>query len=71
LNHQTKETTYIQDQNNICFFDIRGIIHFEFAPEGTTVNQTFYVEVLKRLIDAVRRKGRRRVVERSLIDSSP
>jgi hypothetical protein len=29
------------------------------------------VEVLKRLIDAVRRKGRRRVVERSLIDSSP
>jgi hypothetical protein len=37
-----------------CFFNIRGIIHFEF--EGTTVNQTFYVEVLKRLIDVVRRK---------------
>jgi hypothetical protein len=34
------------------FFDMRGIIHFECAPEGTT----FYVEVLKRLIDAVTRK---------------
>jgi hypothetical protein len=39
----------------ICFFDIRVITHFEFVPEGTTVNQTFY-GVLKRLIDAVRRK---------------
>jgi hypothetical protein len=38
----------------ICFFDIRGIIHFEFVPEGIIVNQTFYVEVLKRFIDAVR-----------------
>jgi hypothetical protein len=40
----------------ICFFEIRGVIHFEFVPEGTTVNQIFYVEVLKRLIDAVRLK---------------
>jgi histone-lysine N-methyltransferase SETMAR len=40
----------------ICFFDIRSIIHFEFAPEGTTVNQIFCVEVLKRVTDAVRRK---------------
>jgi hypothetical protein len=30
----------------VCFFDTTGIIHFEFVPEGTTVNQTFYVEVL-------------------------
>jgi hypothetical protein len=29
----------------ICFFDIRGTTHFEFVPKGTTVNQTFYVEV--------------------------
>jgi hypothetical protein len=40
----------------ICFLDVRGIIHFEFVPEGTTANQTFNVEVLKGLIDAVRRK---------------
>jgi hypothetical protein len=40
----------------IFFFDIGDIIHFEFIPEETTLNQTFYVEVLKRLIDAVRCK---------------
>jgi hypothetical protein len=39
---------------SICFFDIRGIVHFEFVPEGTTVDQAFYVEVLKRIIDAMR-----------------
>jgi histone-lysine N-methyltransferase SETMAR len=36
--------------------DIRGIIHFEFVSDRTTVSQTVYVKVLKRLIDAVRRK---------------
>jgi hypothetical protein len=40
----------------ICFFGIRGIIHSEFVPEGTTVNQTFYMEVAEKLIDAVRHK---------------
>jgi histone-lysine N-methyltransferase SETMAR len=56
---QAKEVTDIKIQDRIIlisFFDIRLIIHFEFVPERTTVNQTFYVEVLKRLIDAVRRK---------------
>jgi hypothetical protein len=40
----------------ICFFNIRSAIHFEFVPEGTAVNQTTYVEVLKSRIVAVRRK---------------
>jgi hypothetical protein len=40
----------------ICFFDNRGFIHFEFVLEGTTVNRTFYMEMLKRLIDTVRGK---------------
>jgi hypothetical protein len=35
---------------------MRGIIHFDFVHEGTTVNQTFHVEVSKRFIDAVKRK---------------
>jgi hypothetical protein len=58
----------------ICFFDIRGIIHFEFVPEETTVNQTFYLEMLKRLIDAVRHKGAEFWRDRSLIldhDNAP
>jgi hypothetical protein len=40
----------------IWFFDIRGIIRFEFVLEGTTIKQAFYMEVLKRLIDAMRHK---------------
>ena len=40
----------------ICFFDIQGLVHFEFAPQGQTVNQQFYLEELKWLRDAVRRK---------------
>jgi len=41
----------------ICFFDIKGLVHFEFVTQGQTVNQQFYLEGLKRLRDVVRRKG--------------
>jgi hypothetical protein len=50
----------------ICFLDITGIIHFEFVPEETTVNQTFHLEVLERLADAVRRKRGELQRDRSL-----
>ena len=40
----------------IIFFDSEGVVHYEFAPRGQTMNQEYYVEVLKRLRDAVRRK---------------
>ncbi|UYV78357.1 hypothetical protein LAZ67_16001064 [Cordylochernes scorpioides] len=33
----------------IVFFDIRGIVHCEFVPQGKTVNSAFYLEVLRRL----------------------
>jgi hypothetical protein len=33
----------------ICFFDSQGIVHKEFVPQGQTVNQHFYKEVLERL----------------------
>ena len=40
----------------ICFFDQKGIVHKEFVPPGQTVNAAFYVEVLRRLQENVRRK---------------
>ena len=36
--------------------DIRGTVHYEFVPTGQTVNQGYYLEVLRRLCEKVRRK---------------
>ncbi|UYV65896.1 hypothetical protein LAZ67_3005836 [Cordylochernes scorpioides] len=33
----------------IVFFDIRGIVHCEFVPQGQTVNSVFHLKVLRRL----------------------
>jgi len=33
----------------LTFFDIRGIVHYEFVPTGQRVNQVYYLEVLERL----------------------
>ena len=38
------------------FFDIRGVVHREFVPQGQTVNAEFYCTVLKRLKEDIRRK---------------
>jgi len=33
----------------LTFFDIRGIVHYEFVSTGETVNQVYYLEVLRKL----------------------
>ena len=38
------------------FFDYRGVVHFEYLPTGQTVNSQYYLGVMRRLRDAVRRK---------------
>ena len=38
------------------FFYASGVVHHKYLPEGSTVNQTYYNEVLKRLRDAIRWK---------------
>ena len=35
------------------FFNHEGIIHYEYAPDGQTVNKEYYTEVLCQLCDAV------------------
>ena len=39
----------------IAFFDSRRLIYHEFVPQGQTVNQHYYREVLDRLIQRMRR----------------
>ena len=38
------------------FLDWKGIVHHEFVPRGEIVNKEFYLKVMKRLREAVRRK---------------
>ena len=42
----------------IAFFDVRGIVHTGLLPQGQTVNQHVYKDVLRRLIRSVRDKRR-------------
>lgn len=38
------------------FFDYHGIVFYEFLPQGATVNKEYYLRVLRRLREAIRRK---------------
>jgi len=40
----------------IVFFDMQGIVMAEWVPSGQTVNQQYYIEVLPKLRECVRRK---------------
>jgi hypothetical protein len=41
------------ERNAACFFDHRGIVHYEFAPESQIINQDIYLAVLRCLQDVV------------------
>jgi hypothetical protein len=43
-------------KSTLVFFDIRGIVHHEFVPEGQTMNAEFYCNVLRRLREYIRQK---------------
>ena len=58
----------------IAFFDKKGLVHHEFVPEGQTVNQHFYQQVIIRLHDRVRRCRRALWSEKSWLlhhDNAP
>ena len=37
-------------------FDYHGVVHQEFLPQGRTVNEEYYLEVMRRLREAIREK---------------
>ena len=43
----------------IAFFDVHGIAHADFLPQGQTINQYVYKSVLRRLMRSVREKRRK------------
>jgi len=40
----------------VCFFEHKGIVHYEFISQGQTVNQQCYLELLTSLLECVWRK---------------
>jgi len=55
---KTKETAIskIASEDDVnCFFDVEGVIHREFVPEGQKVNAEFYVGILDQLLKRIRR----------------
>jgi hypothetical protein len=40
----------------IVFFDIRGIVHHKFVPQGETINTKFYCKDLRHLKENIQRK---------------
>jgi transposase len=54
---QKNLSVQIKSQNNVAeFFYIRGVVQHEFVPTERRVNQVYYLEVLERLLEKVRRK---------------
>nr|CAH7745967.1 unnamed protein product [Callosobruchus chinensis] len=53
----------------IIFFDVRGVIMVEWVPQGQTVNQKYYIEVLEKLRESEEEKTRH--VEKQFMDFAP
>ena len=40
------------------FFDYNGVVHCEFLPEGPAVNKEYFLQVIRRLREAIRKNAR-------------
>jgi len=54
--HNQKNSVSPNQESKQCrfFFNIRGVVHYEFVPTGQSVNQVYYLEVLERMREKVR-----------------
>ena len=58
----------------IVFFDVHGIVHLEFLPQGQTINQNVYKDILRCLMRSAREKRRELWETKSLLlhhDNAP
>ena len=58
----------------IAFFDVRGIVHKELLPQGQTIIQHIYKDILRRLMQSVREKRQELWDEKSWVlhhDNAP
>ncbi|UYV69143.1 hypothetical protein LAZ67_6002576 [Cordylochernes scorpioides] len=59
---KTKDTTTKKEASSTKYRVMRvnnpknGLVHYELVPEGQTINQHYYLDVLRRLREAVRQK---------------
>ena len=53
----------------ILFFDVRGMDHYEFLPQGEAVNQHINKKILQRLLGSVRKKKARFVGKQHTVAS--
>ena len=51
------EGVQVQNQGDADrFFDVHGIVNAEFLPQGQTINQHVYKNILQRLMGSVKEK---------------
>ncbi|VEN60324.1 unnamed protein product [Callosobruchus maculatus] len=61
LPHEPRPKKARQVRSNVkvlltVFFDCRGVVHHEFLSQGSTVNQEYYLQVMRNLREAIRQK---------------
>ena len=56
LDQKSTDESVKDEEDVVCVFDQKGIVHHEFVSRGQMVNKQLYQEVLARLRDVVRRK---------------
>ncbi|UYV77838.1 hypothetical protein LAZ67_15002542 [Cordylochernes scorpioides] len=61
LPHEPRPKKARQVRSNVkvlltVFFDCRGVVHHEFLPQGRTVNKEYYLQVMRKLHEAIRQK---------------
>jgi hypothetical protein len=54
-----KKARYVRSHVKVIltvFFFFEYVVHYQFLPQGRTVNKDYYLEVMQRLREAVRKK---------------